>query len=236
MTKNIDQSSFGAGSAAVLPAEQVKTRLGAILKPAVPRSKRAFDLLVAVSGLLILSPVFVLLAGLILLMDGAPVFYAHERVGLGGRRFLCIKFRTMTTRGDAILAGLLARDPAARREWETNRKLSHDPRVTRLGALLRRTSLDELPQLWNVVKGDMSIVGPRPVVSDELAHYGVHAVEYLSVLPGVTGAWQVAGRSNTTYAERVALDVAYVHNQSLRGDIGIVLQTCRVVLSRDGAR
>lgn len=200
-----------------------------------PRLKRAFDLLGAGALLLFCLPVFAVIAFLVRL-DGGPVFYAHPRVGRDGRVFGCRKFRSMVVDADARLATLLASDPEARREWEATRKLRRDPRVTRVGRFLRATSLDELPQLINVVLGEMSLVGPRPVTEAELAaHYGAAAEHYLSVRPGITGLWQISGRSDTSYAQRVALDVAYATRPSLVQDIRILLATPVAVLRRRGA-
>jgi lipopolysaccharide/colanic/teichoic acid biosynthesis glycosyltransferase len=200
-----------------------------------PRLKRALDILGASTLLLLCWPVF---AGIALAVraDGGPAFYAHERVGRGGRRFGCLKFRSMVTDSAERLAALLASDPAARAEWEATRKLKQDPRVTWIGRLLRASSLDELPQLINVLRGEMSLVGPRPVIQAELsAHYGAAAEHYLSVRPGITGLWQISGRNDTTYAERVALDVRYAVNPSLLADVVILLRTPAAVLARRGA-
>jgi exopolysaccharide production protein ExoY len=200
-----------------------------------PRLKRALDILGASTLLLLCWPVF---AGIALAVraDGGPAFYAHERVGRGGRRFGCLKFRSMVTDSAERLAALLASDPAARAEWEATRKLKQDPRVTWIGRLLRASSLDELPQLINVLRGEMSLVGPRPVIQAELsAHYGAAAEHYLSVRPGITGLWQISGRNDTTYAERVALDVRYTVNPSLLADVVILLRTPAAVLARRGA-
>ncbi len=198
-------------------------------------AKRALDIAGAGALLLLGAPVFLLLAVLVR-ADGGPAFYAHERVGRGGRRFGCLKFRSMVVDSAARLEALLAADPAARTEWEATRKLRHDPRITWIGRFLRATSLDELPQLLNVLRGDMSLVGPRPVVAAELAaHYGAAAEHYLSVRPGITGLWQVSGRSDTSYAQRVALDVRYATNPSLLADVRILLRTPAAVLLRRGA-
>jgi exopolysaccharide production protein ExoY len=203
---------------------------------AVPLSKRLFDLSLAGFALVFFAPFLLLVTLLILLVDGGPVVFSHRRVGLGGREFGCLKFRTMCRDADARLAELLATDPEARAEWEASRKLRRDPRLHVLGDFLRKTSLDELPQLLNVIRGDMSIVGPRPVVRDEGAYYGRHFDVYMAVRPGITGLWQVSGRSDTTYDERVALDVEYVRTRSFFGDLAIVARTVGVLLSREGAR
>jgi Undecaprenyl-phosphate galactose phosphotransferase WbaP len=220
----------GHGSAPRRESETPRRHAG--LQPAL---KRAMDILAAGTLLLLCAPVFALVA-LIIRADGGPVFYAHERVGRGGRRFGCLKFRSMVTDSQARLAALLAADPAARAEWEATRKLKEDPRVTRIGRLLRATSLDELPQLINVLRGEMSLVGPRPVVAAELAeHFGLAAEHYLSVRPGITGLWQISGRSDTSYAQRVALDTQYAVNPSIWADLRILLRTPLVVLLRRGA-
>jgi exopolysaccharide production protein ExoY len=204
--------------------------------PNSPLSKRLFDICVASVALVFFAPFLLLTALLILVVDGGPVIFSHQRVGLGGREFGCLKFRTMCRDADARLADLLATDPIALAEWQANRKLTADPRLHVLGEFLRKTSLDELPQLWNVIRGDMSVVGPRPVVREEGAYYGWHFDDYMAVRPGITGLWQVSGRSDTTYDERVALDVTYVRSRSFLGDIAIVLKTVRVILGREGAR
>jgi len=197
--------------------------------------KRGFDILGAGAMLLVLAPLFLLLA-LLVRRDGGPAFYAHTRIGQGGRGFGCLKFRSMVIDSQARLDALLAADPAAQAEWNATRKLRQDPRVTAVGRFLRKTSLDELPQLLNVLRGEMSLVGPRPVIAAELAeYYGPAAAHYMSVRPGITGLWQVSGRSDTSYAQRVALDVAYASQPSLWTDIKILARTPLVVLARRGA-
>ncbi|MEZ5797666.1 MAG: sugar transferase [Paracoccaceae bacterium] len=172
---------------------------------------------------------------IILIEDGRPIFFRHKRVGRNGKPFYCLKFRTMYRNADAQLARILETDPVARSEWEANQKLNDDPRITCIGEFFRKTSLDELPQFWNVLRGDMSVVGPRPIVESEAWHYGADYAAYLSVKPGITGLWQVNGRSNTTYEERVAMDCDYVANRSFWGDIRIIAKTVKVVLIRDGS-
>lgn len=203
---------------------------------ATPLSKLVFDKLFSAFLLLALSPVLLAVALLILVLDGGPVFFAHDRVGRGGRPFRCFKFRTMFTDSEARLEALLASDPVARAEWVKFRKLTKDPRVSRLGALLRKTSLDELPQLWNVLIGDMSVVGPRPIVAEERDYYGQAYYRYIQALPGLTGPWQVSGRSNKTMHERVRLDTEYLDHRSFWYDLRIVARTIYVVLVQDGAR
>jgi len=200
-----------------------------------PLAKRTMDIAIALAALVVAAPFF-LVVSLLVRADGGPAFYAHNRVGRGGRIFGCLKFRSMVVDSQARLEALLASDPEAREEWETTRKLRRDPRVTRIGRFLRATSLDELPQLINVLRGEMAIVGPRPVTVPELdSYYGAAAAHYLTVRPGITGLWQVSGRSETSYDQRVALDVAYVSQPSLVADLRILLKTPVAVLSRRGA-
>jgi lipopolysaccharide/colanic/teichoic acid biosynthesis glycosyltransferase len=204
-------------------------------KAVFPIAKRAVDILGAGIGLVLLSPFFLIVA-LMVRADGGPAFFAHQRVGRGGKLFGCLKFRSMVIDSQARLEALLANDPAARAEWEATRKLKNDPRITRIGRFLRSTSLDELPQLINVLLGEMSLVGPRPVQEAEIdRYYGASAAHYMAVRPGITGLWQVSGRSETSYESRVALDVAYVSRPSLLADLSILLRTPVAVLSRRGA-
>jgi lipopolysaccharide/colanic/teichoic acid biosynthesis glycosyltransferase len=172
---------------------------------------------------------------LLLRKDGGPVIYRHWRIGRDGRSFQCLKFRSMVPNADDVLRELLAQDAGLKREWARHHKLRSDPRVTALGRFLRRTSLDELPQLWNVIRGEMSLVGPRPVVRQELLRYGRNIRAYLSARPGVTGLWQVHGRNDTDYRRRVVLDTYYVKRRSLLLDLYILLKTVRVVLGGRGA-
>ena len=196
--------------------------------------KRGFDIAVSGALLLLLSPVFLVLS-LLVRKSGASAFYGHPRVGQNGTIFKCLKFRSMRPDADQLLKQLLANDAAARAEWAKDFKLKNDPRITPVGHFLRKTSLDELPQLFNVLQGSMSLVGPRPVVSEELARYEVRAELYLQVVPGITGLWQISGRNDISYAERVALDVWYVKNWSLWYDIAILFKTLSVVFKRSGA-
>ncbi|KDB02474.1 hypothetical protein U879_17060 [Defluviimonas sp. 20V17] len=200
-----------------------------------PMSKRVFDRLFAALLLVFFAPFLILVAVVLLVTEGRPILFGHTRVGRGGQPFRCLKFRTMVPDAEARLQRLLDSDPAARQEWAETHKLSQDPRVSCVGHFLRRTSLDELPQLFNVLRGEMSLVGPRPIVEDESIYYGQHFADYLSVRPGLTGAWQVSGRSTTTYAQRVAIDVAYVRGRSFVGDLCVLFRTVRVVLLREGA-
>ena len=200
-----------------------------------PLAKRALDFIGAGVGLVLLAPFFLIVA-LMVRADGGPAFFAHQRVGRGGKLFGCLKFRSMVIDSQARLEALLASDPAARAEWEATRKLKNDPRITPIGRFLRSTSLDELPQLINVLRGEMSLVGPRPVQEAEIdRYYGASAAHYMAVRPGITGLWQVSGRSETSYESRVALDVAYVSRPSLLADLSILLRTPVAVVSRRGA-
>ena len=194
--------------------------------------KRGFDLAAAGLLLLFLAPLMAAIALKLRLVDKGPVLFAHARVGRDGASFRCLKFRSMVPNAKEVLERLLASDPAARAEWERDYKLKDDPRVTPFGRLLRRTSLDELPQLLNVVRGDMSLVGPRPVVPAELDRYGEAKIYYLQVRPGLTGLWQVSGRNDVDYERRVSLDAWYVRNWTLWYDVLILLKTLLVVPSR----
>ena len=191
---------------------------------------------VALLLLCALSPLFLIIALFIWQRDGAPILYGHYRVGRGGKLFRCLKFRTMLRDSERLLTDLLRDDANSRAEWKLHQKLLNDPRITPIGRFLRSSSLDELPQLMNVLRGEMLLVGPRPVTVVELTRYGMVRWHYLSVRPGITGLWQISGRNNTTYEERVALDARYVENRSLRSDLGILLRTILVVILRDGAR
>lgn len=181
-----------------------------------------------------ISPLLLAIALLVWCCDGGPVFFGHYRVGRHGVLFRCWKFRTMARDADASLSQLLATDPVARGEWEEQRKLTTDPRVTRLGNFLRRSSLDELPQLFNVLCGEMVFVGPRPITCEELQKYGSARWHYLSVPPGITGLWQVSGRNRLTYPERIQMDRVYVESRDLLGDMRILLRTFGVVLRQEG--
>jgi len=201
----------------------------------IPLGKWLFDKLFALVALILISPVLATVALLLRLTDDGPVFFAHERIGKDGKPFRCYKFRTMRVDSAERLARLLEIDPIARADWAEAQKLENDPRVHRVGRILRKTSLDELPQFWNVLKGDMSVVGPRPITAEEGSRYGVHLADYCAVRPGITGLWQVSGRNDTGYNERVALDVDYVRNGKLSDDFRIVFQTVAVVLMQQGA-
>jgi exopolysaccharide production protein ExoY len=202
-----------------------------------PKLKRLLDVAVAAALLILVLPIFALLS-VTIIRDGGPVFFAHRRIGRGGKEFGCLKFRSMHPNATELLNDLLNKDSAARIEWVNNQKLRNDPRITKIGRLLRSTSIDELPQLINVLRGDMSLVGPRPIITQELNDFykkcGADKY-YLSVRPGITGLWQVSGRCETTYDKRIALDTAYVRAPSLRTDLSILARTISVVLRRSGA-
>ncbi len=208
-------------------------RLVMIVRRANGRTKRAFDILAALAGLIFFLPTFLTIALITKLTSKGPVFYAHPRLGRHGRIFKCLKFRTMAPDAAERLAALLVADPQAAKEWRESQKLRRDPRVTAFGRFLRKSSLDELPQFWNVLVGDMSLVGPRPITRAELERYGAQRRYYLLVRPGITGLWQVSGRSNTNYDRRIAFDRRYVENWSLTEDIAIVLKTVPAVLSME---
>lgn len=197
--------------------------------------KRVLDVAVSATAIVLFLPVFATVALAVKLCDGGPVLFRHRRVGLGGRTFYCLKFRTMNVDAEARLKEHLLADPLAAEEWNTTRKLKKDPRLSAIGDSLRRSSIDELPQLINVLRGDMSLVGPRPVVVEELAHYGRDASHYLSVRPGLTGAWQVSGRNDVSYAERVRLDTEYCMTWSIAKDFQIMLRTIPALFSGRGS-
>lgn len=201
------------------------------------RIKPALDRLLAAVGLVLLFPVFMFIAWRIRREDGGPALFEHERVGLKGVRFQCYKFRSMRQDAPAMLARWKAENSPEWKEFQRTHKLVHDPRVLRIGEFLRKSSLDELPQLLNVLKGEMSLVGPRPVTAEELVHYEAHAGldAYLHTMPGVTGLWQVSGRSDTTYGERIMLDKRYASRITFWQDLRILVRTLAVPFSQRGA-
>lgn len=196
--------------------------------------KRVFDIIGSLCIILILSPLLLYITRKVK-VDGGPAIYGHERIGKDGKAFKCLKFRSMVINSKEVLDELLKNDPIARKEWEETFKLKNDPRITKIGQVLRRTSLDELPQLFNVLKGEMSLVGPRPIITDELQRYNEEVEYYLLSKPGMTGLWQVSGRSDVDYETRVYLDAWYVKNWSMWNDIAILFKTIGVVLRKDGA-
>jgi Undecaprenyl-phosphate galactose phosphotransferase WbaP len=197
--------------------------------------KRCFDVLVATFVALLISPVLLLLCAAVRLSSPGPLFYGQRRIGKGQRTFKVWKFRSMVLNAEEVLQEHLDADPALRAEWERDHKLRRDPRVTRVGNLLRKTSLDELPQIWNVICGQMSLVGPRPITHSEISRYGNRFEQYQRVLPGVTGLWQVSGRNTTTYEHRTRIDDYYVRNWSLSLDIYILVRTFKAILFSEGA-
>jgi len=195
----------------------------------------ALNFTVALLALVFLAPIMLCVALAVYMQDGGAVVFAHRRIGRHGRHFHCLKFRSMAVDAEARLQQLLASDPVARAEWEKDHKLRNDPRVTRLGAFLRKTSLDELPQLFNVLRGEMSLVGPRPIVDGEVAKYGRRFEQYCAVKPGITGLWQVSGRNDTTYRARVAMDCIYARRRNVGMDAFIIAATVPAVLTRRGS-
>lgn len=196
--------------------------------------KRTVDIVGALALTIVLLPALLLLCLVVAITSGTSPIFAHSRVGRGGKSFSCYKFRSMCVDSEARLERLLEENPSLREEWELHHKLAHDPRVTQLGKFLRTSSLDELPQLVNVLLGDMSLVGPRPIVSSELEKYGRHVSTYLTMKPGLTGLWQISGRSSTSYRRRVAIDRVYSREHSFWLDTRIILATVpAVLLSRD---
>ncbi|HEX2938620.1 MAG TPA: sugar transferase [Ruminiclostridium sp.] len=194
--------------------------------------KRLFDIVLSALGIIILSPVFIIISIIIKATSPGPVFFKHKRIGYLGEDLEIYKFRSMVIDADNFDKYFT---PQQKKIFKDNFKLEDDPRITKIGKFLRKTSLDELPQLFNILKGQMSIVGPRPIVTDEIKKYGIYANTYFSVKPGLTGLWQVCGRSATTYEKRVLLDARYVHSLSLLNDLKIILKTFVVVITEKGA-
>jgi Undecaprenyl-phosphate galactose phosphotransferase WbaP len=197
--------------------------------------KRAMDVIGAALALIVFLPLMLVVAAMIKLTAPGPVLFAHRRLGKDGKFFHCLKFRSMVINSQEVLAQHLAQNELARAEWARDHKLRNDPRITPLGKFLRRSSLDELPQLINVLIGEMSLVGPRPIVTDEVAKYGRYISYYTSVTPGITGLWQISGRNDMSYRRRVAIDTSYARNRSTQLDIAIMLRTLPAVLAARGA-
>lgn len=212
----------------ILGARTTNPPVGGVLK-------RVMDLVIAVTALVLSAPVMIVIGLLIRITAGGPAIFSHSRVGFGGKPFKCYKFRSMVANSDEVLKTYLDDNSHARKEWEETQKIRNDPRVTFFGRLLRKSSLDELPQLINILRGDMSCVGPRPIVEEELKRYGDHQVEYLGTRPGLTGLWQVSGRNSMDYDNRVALDSQYVRNWSIWLDVAILLRTVVAVMRVDRA-
>jgi len=203
--------------------------------PPLSTLRRSLDIVLSLGAIVVFAPLILLISLLIKIQDGGPVLFNQERIGRGGRRFRCWKFRSMVQDAEERLAAVLRMNPALRAEWELTHKLKGDPRITRLGSFLRQSSLDELPQLFNILAGDMSVVGPRPIVEAEIEKYGRWFRYYTAVTPGLTGLWQVAGRSDVSYRRRVAMDRLYTRLNSLQSYLVIVLATVPAVLARRGA-
>ena len=197
-------------------------------------TKRMLDVGVSLATMLIFMPLLVAI-GICIFFSGKPVFFGHERIGLNGKKFKCYKFRSMVPNAEEVLDELLLNDPIAREEWNREFKLKNDPRVTKIGCFIRKTSLDEIPQLWNVLKGEMSLVGPRPITEQELNKYRKSAKYYLRTKPGLTGVWQVSGRSDIEYEVRVGMDRWYANNWSVVSDLTILIKTVVVLIKRKGA-
>lgn len=199
------------------------------------REKRLLDVVGAAALLLFFAPIMLVVALWIILADPGPVFFSQKRIGLNGNLFNCYKFRTMAIDAEERLDSLLLKDPAARAEWARDHKLRDDPRVTRVGKFLRKSSLDELPQLWSVLLGDMSLVGPRPIVEKEASRYGRYLSHYCAVRPGITGLWQINGRNDVSYRRRVAYDVLYVRTATVTDNVRILALTVPSVLASRGS-
>lgn len=218
--------------------EVALSRHGSVLrrrKAAKSIRGRAFDVGLGLTALLLLAPIMMLVALAIYIEDGGPILYWQSRLGYGGRSFRCFKFRSMCVDADARLESLLRSSPAARIEWARDHKLKADPRITLIGGFLRKYSLDELPQLLNVLMGDMGLVGPRPIIQAEVCRYGRRFRDYCAVRPGLTGLWQVSGRSDASYRSRVAMDVIYSRRRGPALDLRILAATVPVVLFGRGS-
>jgi exopolysaccharide production protein ExoY len=208
-----------------------KTKAAGLRRAAI----RVMDIAFCLIALLFLMPILIVVCIAIKISDGGPILFRQSRVGKAGAEFVCYKFRSMVLNSNEVLIEHLDRNLAARDEWEIYRKLKKDPRITILGRFIRKTSIDELPQILNVLRGDMSLVGPRPIMRDEIKNYGRYFVHYTSVLPGITGLWQVNGRNNTTYSRRVALDTVYSKNQTISLYFMIILKTVPAILLQKGS-
>lgn len=195
---------------------------------------RSIDIAVALAAVLLLLPLLLVICLGLKLTSPGPVLFAHRRIGKGGQVFPCYKFRSMVVNSAEVLERHLAESPTAQAEWLRDQKLRNDPRVTAIGRLLRRTSLDEVPQIFNVLRGEMSMVGPRPIVEGEVFRYRQYIFDYMSVKPGITGLWQISGRNNTTYRRRVALDTAYARSRNVALDLAIMARTIPAVLTGSG--
>lgn len=222
-TENIETTSL-------ITQSDVKTKIS---KKVYIKIKRVIDVILASVALILLSPLFAIIAIAIKIDSKGPVFFAHKRIGKNGKIIKLYKFRSMVINAEELIKSFT---PEQMREYKENYKLTNDPRITKVGKFLRKTSLDELPQLINIINGDLSIIGPRPVVADELEKYGVNKDKFLSVTPGLTGYWAANGRSNTTYEQRMEMELYYIDNLSLKMDIKVFFKTILSVLKKEGAR
>ena len=221
-TENMETTSLRTQS-------DVKTKIS---KKVYIKIKRVIDVIFASIALILLSPVFAIIAIAIKIDSKGPVFFAHKRIGKNGNIIKLYKFRSMVINAEELIKSFT---PEQMREYKENYKLTNDPRITKVGKFLRKTSLDELPQLINIINGDLSIIGPRPLVADELEKYGVNKDKFLSVTPGLTGYWAANGRSNTTYEQRMEMELYYIYNLSLKMDIKVFFKTILSVLKKEGA-
>lgn len=221
-TENIETTSLRTQS-------DVKTKIS---KKVYIKIKRVIDVILASVALILLSPLFAIIAIAIKIDSKGPIFFAHKRIGKNGKIIKLYKFRSMVINAEELIKSFT---PEQMREYKENYKLTNDPRITKVGKFLRKTSLDELPQLINIINGDLSIIGPRPVVADELEKYGVNKDKFLSVTPGLTGYWAANGRSNTTYEQRMEMELYYIDNLSLKMDIKVFFKTILSVLKKEGA-
>lgn len=218
--------------------ERVKENYSKVESSEIPNKKvykvikRTIDIVLSFLGLIILSPIFLIIAIAIKVDSKGPVFFAHSRLGKNGKQIKIYKFRTMCDHAEDMIKDF---NEEQKREFKENYKLTNDPRITKVGGFLRKTSLDELPQMLNILKGDLSIIGPRPIIEEEIEKYGPNKAKFLSVKPGLTGYWQANGRSNTSYEDRIKMELYYVDNMSLWLDIKLFFKTILVVIKKDGA-
>lgn len=226
----------GRSDAVSRPAKVRRSRPQPARRSGTDAAIRVLDVFISLVALVFFAPIMAVVATLVHLQDGGRAVFVQRRIGLDGKTFDCLKFRSMVANAEEQLQQLLATDPVARHEWETEQKLRHDPRITGLGRFLRKSSLDELPQLVNVLRGDMTLVGPRPIVNNEIVRYGRSFRHYCAVKPGITGLWQISGRSEVDYSRRVALDIAFAKNKSLGLYLRILFATVPCVLLHKGAR
>lgn len=222
-TENIETTSLRTQS-------DVKTKIS---KKVYIKVKRVIDVILASIALILLSPLFAIIAIAIKIDSKGPVFFAHKRIGKNGNIIKLYKFRSMVINAEELIKSFT---PEQMKEYKENYKLTNDPRITKVGKFLRKTSLDELPQLINIINGDLSIIGPRPVIADELEKYGTNKDKFLSVTPGLTGYWAANGRSNTTYEQRMEMELYYIDNLSLKMDIKVFFKTILSVVKKEGAR